>query len=80
MIDIVTCPIGDCPEELYADHDLKAHLQDDHEPWEIRQAVVELTKAVASAKAHTECQACGCYGATPADHPLCDDCKEGISG
>lgn len=80
MIDFMTCPVGECGEELYGDDDLAAHLQAQHEPYEVRQAVVTLAKAVASAKAHTECQSCGCYGATPADHPLCDDCEKRIRG
>jgi hypothetical protein len=77
MID--TCPVDTCAIDYFIDDaDLEDHLYREHDEEQLAGAVVRLAKAVASARAHTQCQMCGNYGATPADHPLCDTCEKGL--
>lgn len=76
-----TCPVTTCSEDdLYGRKDLYEHLTQAHTRDEIANAVIDLAGALASARANTECQRCGNYGATPGDHPLCDTCEKEVRG
>ena len=77
---MTTCPVATCDiDDLIDAEDLEEHLYD-HSARELAATVVRLTGAVNSAIAHTECERCGNYGATPGDHPLCDDCEKDVTG
>ncbi|MCX4750985.1 hypothetical protein OG455_41625 [Kitasatospora sp. NBC_01287] len=78
---ITTCPIADCNEDdLYGRTDLYEHLREDHSRDELLNTLIDLADDLASARANTECQICGNYGATPGDHPLCDTCEKEVRG
>ena len=74
------CPITDCATITDYDDEMIEHLINEHDFIYVAGAVLDLMKQLASAKANTECQRCGNYGATPDDHPLCDSCKAEVYG
>lgn len=68
------CPIDACPADDFDDtgqmHD---HLLREHRPEELADRLAELARDIPFHR-KVECQACGCFGARPSDHPLCRDC------
>ncbi|PBC70166.1 hypothetical protein BX265_7559 [Streptomyces sp. TLI_235] len=74
-----SCPVASCDAADFLDGDeLYDHLVDEHDQLDLAKTVIKLARGTASARAHTECQICGNYGATPGDHPLCGSCEKGL--
>lgn len=76
-------PPAECPlcgrEGFDYSDEMAEHLLEEHEPDAMADRLAELARDLPYHR-DVECQACGCCGARPGDHPLCRDCESGVSG
>jgi hypothetical protein len=80
MIDVLNCPVPGCDLEFFDGDDQRDHVLDQHDAIALGDALLKVARDLGAAKANTECQRCGNYGATPGDHPLCDSCEAEVHG